>query len=183
MNQLLQPQQLTVSLIRGSITWDLPESLQFTPGDTIPITVTINNPTDKSRLYFIGWALIRNGEMISFGGVEFEDVEDWIIKPNGSSEISFEVSPEITDCYLNLSLVGGLTFEEEEEEVVEEIIDSLTTYLYSITPTVQPLQVQAESFTAVMAIIMAIWAGAFVLQQVIKVFKGEEIEKPPLISE
>ena len=55
---------------------------------------------------------------------------------------------------------------------------------------VQPQQVPitiapvtAESFAAVMGVIMAIWAGVFVLQQVIKVFKGEEIERPPLIPE
>ena len=42
-------------------------------------------------------------------------------------------------------------------------------------------QVTAESFAAVMSVIMAIWAGAWVLQQVLKVFKGEEVERPPLI--
>ena len=44
-------------------------------------------------------------------------------------------------------------------------------------------QVTAESFAVVMSVIMAVWAGAFVLQQVVKVFKGEVIEKPPLIPE
>lgn len=46
-----------------------------------------------------------------------------------------------------------------------------------------PLQVTAESFTAVMSVIIAVWAGVFVLSQIIKVFKGEEIEKPPLMPE
>jgi len=47
---------------------------------------------------------------------------------------------------------------------------------------VQPLsQVTAESFTAVMSVIMLIWMGAFVVQQVIKVIKREEIEKPPIM--
>ncbi|GAI88949.1 unnamed protein product [marine sediment metagenome] len=45
-----------------------------------------------------------------------------------------------------------------------------------------PLQVTAESFTAVMNVIMAVWAGTWVLSQVIKTFKGEEVEKPPLIK-
>ena len=42
-------------------------------------------------------------------------------------------------------------------------------------------QVTAESFTAVMSVIMAVWAGAWVLSQVIKVVKGEEVEKPPIL--
>jgi len=47
---------------------------------------------------------------------------------------------------------------------------------------VQPLApVTPESFQVVMGVVMAVWAGAFVLQQVIKVIKGEEIEKPPVI--
>lgn len=48
---------------------------------------------------------------------------------------------------------------------------------------VQPLsQVTAESFTAVMSVIMLVWTGTFVLSQVIKVVKGEEVEKPPLLQ-
>ena len=53
---------------------------------------------------------------------------------------------------------------------------------------VQPLvvqtlpQVTAESFTAVMSVIMAVWAGTWVLSQVIKVFKGEEVEKPLILK-
>ena len=48
---------------------------------------------------------------------------------------------------------------------------------------IQPLgQVTAESFAMVMSVIMAVWTGVFVLQQVVKVFKGEEVERPPLIS-
>ena len=47
MVQQILPSQLTVSLIRGSISWNLPESLQFTPGDTITITLTITNPTEE----------------------------------------------------------------------------------------------------------------------------------------
>ncbi len=54
---------------------------------------------------------------------------------------------------------------------------------------VQPYQVPAtlapvtpESFTAVMSVIMAVWAGVFVLQQIVKVFKGEEVKKPPMLE-
>ena len=147
MNQLIEPQQVRAlaeeEIVRGSFTWDLPESVLFAPGGTISGTVTITNPTDEARLYFIGWALIRNGEMIGFGGIEFEDVEDWVVEPGSSNEIPFELSPEFTDCYLNLSLLGGLSEEEEEDEVIEGIIDSLSTYLYS-TPTVSPLTIQAQ---------------------------------------
>ncbi|GAJ02250.1 unnamed protein product [marine sediment metagenome] len=171
---------MTEEIERGSITWDLPESILFTPGETIPITATITNPTDEERLYFLGWALIRNGEMISFGGVEIEEIEDWIITGHESHEISFELSSEFTDCYLNLSLISGITAEEEELEVIEEIIDSLSTYLYSAT--VSPLAIQAQWIQAVMGVIMAVWMGAFVVQQVVKVAKGEEVERPPLIS-
>ncbi len=46
-----------------------------------------------------------------------------------------------------------------------------------------PLQVTPQAFQAVMGVIMAVWVGAFVLQQVIKVFKGEVVEKPPLMLE
>lgn len=182
MNQLVQPQQLTLSLIRGSISWNLPESLQFTPGDTIPVTVTIANPTEERRIYALPWALIRSGVIVSVGLVSVDDTSSWWIDGGETEEISFELSPEITDAYFNISLLGGITLEEEELEVVEEIIDSLTIYLYSTAaPTVQPLQVEAQALQAVMAVIMAVWVGAFVLQQVIKVFKGEVIEKPPLM--
>lgn len=44
-----------------------------------------------------------------------------------------------------------------------------------------PLQVTPQSFAAVMSVIMAVWAGTWVLSQIIKVFKGEEVERPPLI--
>jgi len=170
---------MTEEIVRGSITWDLPESILFTPGDTIPITVTITNPTDEERLYFLGWALIRNGMMIGFGGVEVEDIEDWVISGHESHEISFELSPELSDCYLNLSLISGLTAEEEELEVMEEIIGSLSTYLYSVE--VSPLAIQAQWIQGVMGVIMLVWMGTFVMQQVVKGVKGEEVEKPPLL--
>ncbi|GAI53117.1 unnamed protein product, partial [marine sediment metagenome] len=120
------------------------------------------------------------GEMISFGGVEVEDIEDWVIAGQESHEISFEVLPEFTDCYLNLSLISGLTAEEEELEVIEEIIDSLSTYLYSEVE-VSPLTIQAQWFQAVMGVVMLVWMGTFVAGQMIKVVKGEEIERPPLV--
>ncbi|GAI85172.1 unnamed protein product [marine sediment metagenome] len=54
----------------------------------------------------------------------------------------------------------------------------------------QPLQVPTPSqvtplftFSTTMSVIMAVWAGTWVLSQVIKVFKGEEVEKPPMIPE
>jgi len=33
-----------------------------------------------------------------------------------------------------------------------------------------------------MSVIMAVWAGTFVLSQVVKVFKGEEVEKPLILK-
>lgn len=45
----------------------------------------------------------------------------------------------------------------------------------------QPL-VQAQWLQAVMGVVMAVWMAAFVLQQVIKVVKGEIIEEPPLLQ-
>ncbi len=183
MNQQIQSSQLTVSLIRGSISWNLPESLQFTPGDTITITLTITNPTEERRIYALPFALIRNGVILSVGLVTVDDTTSWWIDGGETEEITFEVSPEITDAYFNISLLGGITLEEEELEVIEEIIDSLTTYLYStVTPTVQPLEITAQSFAAVMSVIMAVWAGTWVLSQVIKVFKGEEVEKPLILK-
>lgn len=51
-----------------------------------------------------------------------------------------------------------------------------------IQPVQAPLgQVTPQSLQAALAVIMAVWAGAWVLSQVIKVFKGEEVEKPPLV--
>ena len=46
---------------------------------------------------------------------------------------------------------------------------------------VQPLTVQAQWISAVASVIMVVWMGAFVVQQVIKVVKREEIERPPII--
>lgn len=52
-----------------------------------------------------------------------------------------------------------------------------------IQPVQAPLgQITAESFTTVVGVLMSVWVGAWVLSQVIKVFKGEEVEKPPLIE-
>ena len=53
-----------------------------------------------------------------------------------------------------------------------------------VQPLVAPTlsQVTAESFTAVMSVIMAVWAGTWVLSQVIKVFKGEEVERPLILK-
>jgi len=157
MNQQIQPLQLITSLIRGSISWDLPESLLFTPGDTISATITITNPTEERRLYGLPWALIRSGVIVSVGMVTVDDTDSWWIDGGETREISFEISPESTDCYFNVSLLGGITLEEEELEVVEEIIDSLTTYLYSTAaPTVQPLEVQALWFQNMVLILLAI---------------------------
>lgn len=48
---------------------------------------------------------------------------------------------------------------------------------------VQPLApITPQTFQAVMGVVMLVWMGAFVVSQVIKVFKGEEVEKPPLIT-
>jgi len=181
-SQQIQPLQvgaLNEEAVRGSITWDLPESIQFTPGETISITVTITNPTEERRIYALPWALIQSGTVVAVGMVTADDIDSWWIDGGESEEVSFEISPEITDAYFNISLLGGITLEEEELEVVEEIIDSLSVYLYSTA--VQPLTVQVQSLQAVMAAIMAVWAGVWVLSQVIKVFKGEVIEKPPLL--
>lgn len=49
-----------------------------------------------------------------------------------------------------------------------------------VAPTLS--QVTAESFTTVMSVIMLVWTGTFVLSQVIKVVKGEEVEKPPVLK-
>ncbi|MBA7548665.1 hypothetical protein ES705_41130 [subsurface metagenome] len=51
-----------------------------------------------------------------------------------------------------------------------------------VQPIVTPTLLQVQSFTATMSVIMAVWVGTFVLSQVIKVVKGEEIEKPPIIG-
>ncbi|GAI58969.1 unnamed protein product [marine sediment metagenome] len=45
----------------------------------------------------------------------------------------------------------------------------------------QPLTVQAQWISSVTSVIMIVWMGAFVVQQVIKVIKREEIERPPII--
>ncbi len=50
-----------------------------------------------------------------------------------------------------------------------------------MSQSVQPSEVMAQWFQFVIPVIMAVWMGAFVVQQVIKVVKGEEIEKPPVI--
>lgn len=170
MNQSVQPLQLTVSLVRGSISWDLPESLQFTPGDTIMVTLTITNPTEERRLYGLPWALIRGGVIVSVGMVTVADTDSWWIDGGETEEISFELSPEITDAYFNISLLGGISLEEEELEVVEEIIDSLTTYLYyTVTPTVQPLEVQALWVAQAVSVLVAIGMIAYLVAEVLGV--------------
>lgn len=173
MNQQIQPLQLTASLVRGSISWNLPESLQFAPGDTITITLTITNPTEERRIYALPWALIRSGVIVSVGMVTVDDTDSWWIDGGETEEISFELSPEITDAYFNISLLGGITLEEEELEVVEEIIDSLSTYLYSaVTPTVQPLEVQALWVSQAITVLMSIGMIAYFAAEVLKVGTG-----------
>lgn len=46
---------------------------------------------------------------------------------------------------------------------------------------VQSLTVQAQWLQAAMGVIMLVWMGAFVVSQMVKVIKGEEIEKPQLL--
>lgn len=175
MNQLVQPLQVN-EVTRGSISWDLPESLQFTPGDTIPITVTITNPTEESRIYGLPFALIRSGVIISVGLVTVDDASSWWIDGGESEEISFELSPEITDCYLNMSLLGGITLEEEELEAIEEIIDSLTTYLYSTAaPAVQPLEVQAMLISGVITTLITVGIVCYFVADVIR--KAMEVKE------
>jgi len=172
-SQQIQPLQvlaLNENTVRGSIVWNLPESIQFTPGETISITVTITNPTEERRIYALPWALIQSGTVVAVGMVTADDTNDWWIDGGETEEISFELSPEFTDCYLNLSLVGGLTDVEEEAEEVEEIIDSLTTYLYSTA--VQPYQVQALWLQQAVTVLMVIGVICFGLVEVIKSATG-----------
>lgn len=42
----------------------------------------------------------------------------------------------------------------------------------------QAQQIQPQTFQAAIGAIMAVWFGVYVLQQVIRVFKGEVVEKP-----
>ena len=169
----IQPLQVNEVTQRGSISWNLPESLQFTPGDTIPITLTITNPTEERRIYALPWALIRNGVIVSVGMVTVDDTNSWWIDGGESEEISFELSLEITDAYFNISLLGGISLEEEELEVVEEIIDSLTTYLYSTAaPAVQPLEVQALWISQAIGILVAIGMVCYLLADVLKAATG-----------
>lgn len=176
MNQQVQPLQLT-SLIRGNISWDLSESLLYTPGETITITLTITNPTEERRIYALPFALIRSGIIVSVGLVTVDDISSWRIDGGETEEIIFELSPEITDCYLNISLLGGITLEEEEEEVIEEIIDSLTTYLYfAATPTVQPLAVQAQWFSAALIGFAVATGIMLILPKIVGAVKEKEKE-------
>ena len=110
--------------------------------------------------------------MISFGGVEIEDIEDWVVEPGDSNEISFELSPEFTDCYLNALLIGGLTEEEEEEEVIEEIISSLSTYLYS-EEAVSPLAVTALWIQYIIPILTSILLVAETTKTIVPVIKEQ----------
>lgn len=169
----IQPLQVNEVTQRGSILWNLPETMQFTPGDTIPTTLTITNPTEERRIYALPWALIRSGVIVAVGMVTVDDTDSWWIDGGESEEISFELSPEITDAYFNISLLGGITLEEEELEVVEEIIDSLNTYLYSTAaPTVQPLEVQALWISQAIGILVAIGMVCYLLADVLKAATG-----------
>jgi hypothetical protein len=49
-------------------------------------------------------------------------------------------------------------------------------------PQLQPqaVQVQPQLVQGILAAIMVVWMATYVLSQVIKGFKGEEVEKPPL---
>ncbi|GAI88948.1 unnamed protein product, partial [marine sediment metagenome] len=154
-----------------------PESLLYTPGDTITITLTITNPTEERRIYALPFALIRGGVIISVGLVTVDDTSSWWVDGGETEEISFELSPGISDCYLNISLLGGITLEEEELEVIEEIIDSLTTYLYStVTPTVQPLAVQAQWFSAALIGFAVATGIMLILPKIVGVVKEKEKE-------
>lgn len=44
-----------------------------------------------------------------------------------------------------------------------------------------PLQVTPQQVQVVMGIIMTVWVGAWVLSQIVKMVKGKEVERPPLI--
>ena len=54
---------------------------------------------------------------------------------------------------------------------------------------VQPLQAPTPpqitpllAFSTTMSVIMAVWASVWVLSQVVKLFKGEEVEKPLILK-
>ena len=50
-----------------------------------------------------------------------------------------------------------------------------------MTQQIQPQQLTAQWFEYVVPVIFAVWVGTFVLSQVVKIAKGEEVEKPPFI--
>lgn len=52
---------------------------------------------------------------------------------------------------------------------------------YEIVSAQTSSQVTVQSFQTVMAVILAVWAGSWVLSQIVKMVKGKEVEKPPLI--
>jgi len=70
-------------------------------------------------------------------------------------------------------------------ETQELVVGAVTPVSYEqqavIEAQAQPI-VQIQAFQAVMGVIMAIWFAGYVLQQVIKMFKGEVVEKPPLLE-
>ncbi len=158
-------------IIRGTISWDLPESLEYSPGDTITVTVTITNPTDERRIYALPWALIRGGVIVAVGLVTVDDADSWWVDGGETEEISFEILLEITDAYLNISLLGGITLEEEEEEVVEEIIDSLTTYLYYVE--VSPLTITAQWTQYIIPALIALGMVGSMLKTIVPTVKEE----------
>lgn len=64
-------------------------------------------------------------------------------------------------------------------DIVDIVVPSMAQPGSSVTQ-VQTLTVEAESFTVVVGVIMAIWFGVFVISQIIRMFKGEAVERPPL---
>lgn len=120
----------------GTLTWDLPSSIQYiptTPPTEIPITFTITNISDDICYFAIFWLGVSgDGLVVSLGDIiAYEEIEEWLLEPGESSEISVEIVPDFTDAYLSVVLIG-LTEEMVEAEERDLLSGSLATYLSSV---------------------------------------------------
>jgi hypothetical protein len=90
--------------VLGQISWNLPATLQYTPGTPIPVEVQIGNPTDTNRNYQLVEQVLQDSSVISEEVVPI-DSENWLPVPAGYVvTLQGTISLDVTNVIYRLNL-------------------------------------------------------------------------------
>ena len=120
---------VTPAQATGSISWNLPATMSYTPGTPIPVRVEITNPTDIDRSYQLVEQVLQGSTLLQEDIVPIEG-RDWFVIPAGyAATIDGAITIGATDVTYRLKLL-----EQSTVETVGSVAVTLTGSGSSGTP-------------------------------------------------